>query len=77
MNRSFPKPPFEAQQQSVPGSSAKMNPEPDYGEGTYRGSERLKNKKAIITGGDSGIGRAVALAFTREGADVLVSYLSE
>jgi NAD(P)-dependent dehydrogenase (short-subunit alcohol dehydrogenase family) len=54
-----------------------MNPRPDYGEDSYRGSGRLDGKKALITGGDSGIGRAVALAFAREGADVLVSYLSE
>jgi NAD(P)-dependent dehydrogenase (short-subunit alcohol dehydrogenase family) len=54
-----------------------MEPKPDYGETTYRGSNRLKDKKAVITGADSGIGRAVALAFAREGADVLVSYLDE
>jgi NAD(P)-dependent dehydrogenase (short-subunit alcohol dehydrogenase family) len=77
MNRFFPKPPFEAQQQPVPGQSAKMNPEPDYGEATYRGAEKLRGKKAIITGGDSGIGRALALAFAREGADILISYLNE
>jgi hypothetical protein len=77
MNRPFPKPPFEAQQQPVPGRSAQMKPQPDYGEDSYRGSGRLKDKKAVITGGDSGIGRAVALAFAREGADVLVSYLNE
>jgi NAD(P)-dependent dehydrogenase (short-subunit alcohol dehydrogenase family) len=77
MNRFFPKPPFEAQQQPVPGQSAKMNPEPDYGEATYRGAEKLRGKKAIVTGGDSGIGRALALAFAREGADILISYLNE
>ena len=54
-----------------------MDPKPDYGEETYRGSGRLEGRKAIITGGDSGIGRAVALAFAREGADVLISYLDE
>jgi NAD(P)-dependent dehydrogenase (short-subunit alcohol dehydrogenase family) len=54
-----------------------MEPKPDYGETTYRGSNKLKDRKAIITGADSGIGRAVALAFAREGADVLVSYLDE
>src|SRR3712207_8232958 len=54
-----------------------MDPKPDYGYDTYRGSGRLEDKKAIITGGDSGIGRAVALAFAREGADVLISYLEE
>jgi NAD(P)-dependent dehydrogenase (short-subunit alcohol dehydrogenase family) len=61
----------------MPGSSAAMDPQPDYGEGSYRGSGRLTDKAAIITGGDSGIGRAVALAYAREGADVLVSYLNE
>jgi NAD(P)-dependent dehydrogenase (short-subunit alcohol dehydrogenase family) len=73
----FPKPPFPEQQQPVPGSSAAMNPRPDYGENSYRGSDRLRDKKVLITGGDSGIGRAVALAFAREGADLLVSYLHE
>ena len=77
MNKPFPKPPFPEQQQPVPGRSAKMNPEPDYGEKTYRGADKLKGKKTVVTGGDSGIGRAVALAFAREGADVLVSYLDE
>jgi NAD(P)-dependent dehydrogenase (short-subunit alcohol dehydrogenase family) len=70
-------PPLPEQQQPMPGSSASMDPEPDYGETSYRGSERLTGKKAIITGADSGIGRAVALAFAREGADVLVSYYDE
>jgi NAD(P)-dependent dehydrogenase (short-subunit alcohol dehydrogenase family) len=77
MPDTYPKPPFEAQQQQIPGKSDAMNPRPDYGEDSYRGSGRLEGKKAIITGGDSGIGRAVALAFAREGADVLVAYLSE
>lgn len=76
-DRSFPKPPFPKQQQTLPGSSAAMQPEPDYGERTYKGSNRLADKKALITGADSGIGRAVALAFAREGADVVVNYLSE
>ena len=73
----YPKPPFPDQPQSIPGSSEAMDPKPDYGEETYDGSNRLQGKKAIITGGDSGIGRAVALAFAREGADVAVSYLDE
>ena len=73
----YPKPPFPDQPQPHPGSSAKMQPQPDYGESSYRGSGRLTGRKAIVTGGDSGIGRAVALAFAREGADVLVSYLNE
>jgi NAD(P)-dependent dehydrogenase (short-subunit alcohol dehydrogenase family) len=77
MPHEFPKPPFEPQQQPVPGSSNAMNPVPDYGESSYRGSNRLRDKKAVITGADSGIGRAVALAFAREGADVLVAYLNE
>lgn len=74
---SYPKPPFPAQPQTLPGSSEAMDPKPDYGEDSYEGSGRLTGKKAIVTGGDSGIGRAVALAFAREGADVLVSYLDE
>jgi NAD(P)-dependent dehydrogenase (short-subunit alcohol dehydrogenase family) len=73
----YPKPPFPHQPQSLPGSSEAMDPKPDYGEDTYKGSNRLQGKKTIITGGDSGIGRAVALAFAREGADVAVSYLDE
>ncbi len=73
----YPKPPFPEQPQETPGLESQMSPRPDYGEATYRGSGRLEGKKAIITGGDSGIGRAVALAFAREGADVLISYLNE
>lgn len=65
------------QQQSLPGSFLDMDPRPDHGETSYRGSGRLAGKKAIITGGDSGIGRAVAIAFAREGADVVISYLNE
>src|SRR5438270_3949070 len=72
-----PKPPQPAQQQEPPGLESEMDPRPDYGEDSYRASGRLKGKAALITGGDSGIGRAVALAFAREGADVLISYLSE
>src|ERR1051325_1663281 len=72
-----PKPPFPKQQQEPAGSEAEMEPKPDYGEESYRGSGKLEGKAAIITGGDSGIGRAVALAFAREGADVLIAYLDE
>ena len=75
--KSYPKPPFPPQSQNVPGSSEDMQPQPDYGEDSYVGSNRLKDKVALITGADSGIGRAVALAFAREGADVVVSYLNE
>src|SRR3954453_21227031 len=77
MANDFPKPPFPDQRQPMPGSSAAMDPPPDYGEDTYKGSGRLADKKAIITGGDSGIGRAVALAYAREGADMLISYYNE
>src|SRR5436189_5352460 len=63
--------------QEPPGSEQEMHNKPDHGEESYRGSGRLNGKKAVITGADSGIGRAVALAFAREGADVLISYLSE
>ena len=72
-----PKPPFPEQPQPTPGIEAEMTPAPDYGEESYKGYGRLEGKAAIITGGDSGIGRAVALAFAREGADVLISYLNE
>ena len=72
-----PEPPFDEPEQQPPGIESEMENAPDYGEKSYRGSDRLKGKAAIITGGDSGIGRAVALAFAREGADVLISYLSE
>ncbi len=77
MQEKFPKPPFETQRQAVPGISDAMNPVPDHGEKSYQGSGRLKDKKAVITGADSGIGRAVALAYAREGADIVVSYLNE
>jgi NAD(P)-dependent dehydrogenase (short-subunit alcohol dehydrogenase family) len=68
---------FPAQQQTVPGMQARMDPVPDCGEKSYRGSGKLTGKKTVITGGDSGIGRAVAIAFAREGADVLIAYLNE
>jgi NAD(P)-dependent dehydrogenase (short-subunit alcohol dehydrogenase family) len=68
---------FPSQQQVPPGDQDQMNPRPDCGEDSYRGSGRLEGKKAVITGGDSGIGRAVAIAYAREGADVLISYLDE
>ncbi|WP_129843638.1 SDR family oxidoreductase [Streptomyces sp. RFCAC02] len=67
----------ERQQQRPPGTTDAMNPEPDHGEHSYEGSGRLSGKTAVITGADSGIGRAVAIAFAREGADVLISYLDE
>jgi NAD(P)-dependent dehydrogenase (short-subunit alcohol dehydrogenase family) len=67
----------ERQQQDVPGSTTRMDPEPDHGEKSYRGTGRLNGKIAVITGGDSGIGRAVAIAYAREGADVVISYLNE
>ena len=72
-----PQPPFPEQEQDVPGTEADMQPKVDHGETSYRGSGKLTGRKAIITGGDSGIGRAVAIAFAREGADVLIAYLNE
>ncbi len=72
-----PKPPFPDQDQPIPGLTEAMDPRPDHGEDSYRGSGKLDGRKAIITGGDSGIGRAVAIAFAREGADILISYLPE
>jgi NAD(P)-dependent dehydrogenase (short-subunit alcohol dehydrogenase family) len=76
-HKKYPKPPDSAKKQKPPGTEFEMDPKPDYGEESYKGSGKLKGKAAVITGGDSGIGRAVALAFAREGADVLISYLSE
>ena len=72
-----PKPPYPAQRQPPPGLESKMDPQPDYGEDSYKGSGKLQGKVALITGADSGIGRAVALAFAREGADILISYWTE
>jgi NAD(P)-dependent dehydrogenase (short-subunit alcohol dehydrogenase family) len=77
MSHNYPTPPYPSQQQSMPGSTAKMDPRPDHGEDSYKGSARLNGMKAVITGGDSGIGRAVAIAYAREGADILIAYLSE
>jgi NAD(P)-dependent dehydrogenase (short-subunit alcohol dehydrogenase family) len=71
------KPPFPDQPQPQPGFTERMEPRPDHGEESYKGSGRLEGKKALITGGDSGIGRAVAIAYAREGADVCISYLCE
>src|SRR5438105_4873501 len=73
----YPRPPFAEQKQPVPGITDAMTPVPDHGEKSYKGNNRLNGKKAVITGADSGIGRAVAVAFAREGADVLISYLNE
>jgi NAD(P)-dependent dehydrogenase (short-subunit alcohol dehydrogenase family) len=73
----YPEPPFPKQQQEPPGTEAELRPRADHGEESYRGSGRLTDRVALITGGDSGIGKAVAIAFAREGADVVVSYLGE
>ncbi len=73
----YPSPPQPEQQQPMPGTTEAMTPRPDHGEDSYVGHGRLAGKATVITGGDSGIGRAVAIAYAREGADVLISYLSE
>ena len=75
--KEYPKPPFKRQSQLWPGLCSEMDPQPDHGEDSYKGTGRLKGRKALITGGDSGMGRAAAIAYAREGADVAINYLPE